>query len=568
MKAGDIEKQTFSKDNSLEPIVSELKTFSSDEENDKGFLTKFVDSFREDTENKTLDHKKLKMSHLCVIALSSGLGTGLLVGSATKLKLGGPLSILIAYIIVGAMAICTMNSVGELTVAYSNLQGGFNEWYQKFLDPSIAFALGWNYWFQWITTISLELVTAALTIKFWNSTINPDIFVMVFFILICLINLFGVKGYGEAEFVMNSIKLLMLTGFFLMGLCVDLGASKEGFIGGKYWRDPGAITNFKGLVTCFSTASFSMGGTEFLALSVSEVKNPRTALPTAIRLVFVRIIFFYLGTLTMVGLLVPYTSDRLMGTNTQSANDASPYVLAADIHGVKVVPHIVNAVILNSVTSVATAAMYSSSRLLRSLAQQGLAPRWFDYTDRAGRPLRAWGVSILAGIFAFIADYEKQATVFDWLMSIVALSIVFIWPALCICHLRWRACLRYNNIPLETLGFVSYTGEWGSWLSVTVNSLVLIGQFWVALFPTDKADVANFFQNYAGVPFLLVCFFGHKIFAGNWKRWWHRIEDIDINAGRTIYDKEQLELDKEELKQRIAAAPFWKKPFVWFFNSS
>lgn len=565
----DEEKQEFHKNSDyIEPIISEIKPYSSDEESDRGYVGSFIDSFKRDTENRTLDDKNLRLSHLCVIALSSGLGTGLLVGSATKLKLGGPLSLLIAYIIVGIMAICTMNSVGELTVAYSNLQGGFNEWYQKFLDPSMAFALGWNYWFQWITTISLELVTAALTVKFWNSELNPDIFVAIFFVLVCFINLFGVKGYGEAEFVMNTIKLLMLTGFVIMGICIDLGASDSGFIGGKYWRDPGAITNFKGLVTCFSTASFSMGGTEFLALSVSEVKNPRTALPTAIRLVFFRIIFFYIGSLVMVGLLVPYTSDRLMGTNTESANDASPYVLAADLHNVKVVPHIINAVILNSVTSVATAAMYSSSRLLRSLAQQGLAPKWFDYTDRAGRPLRAWLVGILASLFGFIAEYEKQATVFDWLMSIVALSIVFIWPALCICHLRWRACLRYHKIPLDTLGYVSYTGEWGSWLSVIVNALILIGQFWVALFPTDKPDVANFFQNYAGVPFLLTCFFGHKIFAGSWTKWWHKIEDIDIDTGRTIYDKEQMALDREELKQKLEAAPFWKKPFVWFFNAS
>lgn len=563
----DIEKNMKRDDNSIEPIISEIKPYSSDEDNDKGFFANFIDSFKRDTENKSREHKNLKMSHLCVIALSSGLGTGLLVGSATKLRSGGPLSVLIAYVIVGIMAICTMNSVGELTVAYSSLQGGFNEWYERFLDTSMAFALGWNYWVQWITTISLELVTASLTIKYWTTSINPDVFVTIFFLLICAINLFGVKGYGEAEFVMNSIKLTMLTGFFIMSICVDLGASPDGFIGGKYWRDPGAITSFKGLVTCFSTASFSMGGTEFLALSVAEVKNPRKALPTAIRLVFVRIIFFYVGTLVMVGLLVPYNNLRLMGTTGSSANDASPYVLAADLHSVKVVPHIVNAVILNSVTSVATAAMYSSSRLLRSLAQQGLAPKWFDYTDKAGRPLRAWLIGILAGIFAFIADYDQEATVFDWLMSIVALSIVFIWPALCICHLRWRACLRYHKIPLETLGFVSYTGEIGSWISIIINALILIGQFWVALFPSGEANVSNFFQNYAGVPFLLVCFFGHKIYAGTWTKWWHKIEDIDIDTGRTIYDRELLEIDREELKQRLASMPFWKRPFVWFFNA-
>lgn len=545
---------------SIEQLVSEIKPYDTpDSERKVGFW----ESFQRD-DGAQVHVKNLKMSHLAVIALSSGLGTGLLVGAAAKLKAGGPLFLLVAYLIVGIMCICTMNSVGELTVAFTDLEGGFNEWYRKFLDESIAFALGWNYWLQWSTTISLELVTAAITIKFWNSSIDSDAFVIIFFVLIILINLFGVRGYGEAEFVMNSIKLIALTGFFIMGLCIDFGATKSGYIGGKYWRDPGAFTTFKGLVKCFSTASFSMGGTEFLALSVSEVRNPKRALPCAIRLVFVRVIFFYLGSLAIVGLLVPHNSDKLLGSGGASV---SPYVLAADIHGVKVIPHIMNAVILNSVTSVATAAMYSSSRLLRSLAVQGYAPKWLDYVDKAGRPLRAWLVSILAACFSFIATYEKQDVIFNWLLSIVALSIVFIWPALCICHLRWRSALRHNNIPLESLAFVSYTGEWGSWLSIIVNGLILIGQFWVGLFPEGgKADVSNFFQNYACVPFTLVCYLGHKIYAGNWKKYWLRVDEIDIVTGRTVYDSAVLELEKDEFKEKVEAAPFWKKPLVRFFN--
>lgn len=548
--------------NSLEPIVSELKPYPEDPT--PPWYKNFWESFQRDVDGQSQNVKALKMSHLTVIALSSGLGTGLLVGSADKLRQGGPASVLIAYAIVSAMCVCTMNSVGELTVAYSSLHGGFNEWYRKFLEELIAFALGWNYWIQWVTTISLELVTALMTVKFWNASLNSDIIVVIFFLLVCFINLFGVQGYGQAEFIMNSLKLIMLTGFVIFGLCIDLGASRDGFIGGKYWRDPGAIKSFKGLVKAFSTASFSMGGTEFLALSASEVRNPRRALPTAIRLVFIRVVFLYLGSLLFVGLLVPYNSDRLLGSGSSSTS-ASPYVLAAQLHGVKVIPHIVNAVILNSVTSVATAAMYSSSRLLCLLASQGYAPKWFDYIDKQGRPLRAWGVSILAGCISFIATYEKQDVVFNWMMSIVALSIVVVWPALCVCHLRWRAALKHNGIGLDTLGFVSPFGVWGSYFSIIINILILIGQFWVALFPDKDANANNFFQNYLTIPFVLVCYTGHKIWTKGWKRWYIKTEDIDLTADRTIYDKEFIDLEKEEYRQRMAAAPWWRKPLVWFY---
>lgn len=524
--------------------------------------TRFRDSFKEDRQDH-IKTKPLRSSHMAVIALSSGLGTGLLVGSASKLRTGGPLSVLVAYAVVGAMCICTMCSVGELAVAYTEHDGGFQEWYKRFIDDSVAFALGWNYWLLWVTAISLELVTASITIQYWNNTINPDVFVAIFFVTIVTINLFGVKGYGNAEFVMNTIKLMMLTGFFIMGVCIDLGALSEGYIGGRYWRNPGAFTSFKGLVTAFSTASFSMGGTEFLALSVSEVRNPRSALISAIRLVFVRVIFFYLGTLAVITLLVPHNSNRLLGSGG-SATSASPYVLAADLHGVRVVPHIINAVILNSVLSVATAAMYSSARLMRSMAQQGLAPQWLDYVDRRGRPLRAWIFSILAAAFAFIATYGHQDVVFNWLMSIAALSVVFVWPTLCVCHLRWRAALAHNNIPLESLGFVSYTGVWGSWYSIVVNILILIGQFWVALFPAGQPDVSNFFQNYVCVPVVICFYLGHKVYTGKWRKYYLRVEEIDVFTGRLIYDTELLAMEKEEKRQRLLAAPWWKKPALWF----
>lgn len=552
------EKKTSGEDDAY--VTNILSAVTEPESLPKLFWLQF--GSRDETEEKV---KSMRMSHLAVIALSLGLGTGLLVGAAAKLRLGGPLAVLIGYGIVGIMCICTMNSVGELTVAYCDLEGGFNDWYRKFLDDSVAFAFAWNYYMLWTVAISLELVTAAMTIKYWNTAIDSDVWVAVFLAFIIVVNFFGVKGYADAEFFMNSIKLVMLTGFVIMGICIDLGASPLGFIGGKYWHDPGAFTSFKGLVSCFSTAAFSMGGTEFLALSVSEVRNPRAALPVAIRLVFVRIIFFYLGLLAIVGLLVPYTDDRLLGSGA-AATSASPYVLAASIHGVKVVPHIVNAVILNSVVSVATAAMYSSGRLLKSLAQQGFAPKWLDYTDQAGRPLRAWLVSVVLSCFAFIATYGHQDVVFNWLLSIVALSLTYIWSGLCICHLRWRAALKHNNVPLKTLGFVSYTGIWGSYYSVLVNILILIGQFWFALYPGDTADVSNFFQNYTAVPFTIAFWLGHKIYVGNWRQLYIKLEDIDIFTGRCIYDEEILQLEDEEKRLRIRRAAWWKKPFIWFFT--
>lgn len=252
-----------------------------------------------------------------------------------------------------------------------------------------------------------------------------------------------------------------------------------------------------------------------------------------------------------------------MGSDSGAVN-ASPFVIAAQLHGVMVIPHIINAVILVSVTSVGTAAMYSSPRLLQSLAEQGLAPKYFNYIDKQGRPLRAWVLTIICTFFAYIAAFEHQDVVFNWLLSISGVSFVFVWMSICISHLRFRATLKHRGIPLSTLAYTAPTGIIGSWVSIVINMLMLIAQFWVALFPIggDGADANSFFQNYLGVPVLIILWAGHKIWTKNWKLF-KRVEDIDLDDGRVFYDPEIIELERLEEAERFKNANFLKKMYIF-----
>lgn len=519
----------------------------------------FKDSFKRADSSSVPPPKPISPRHLRLMAISTGLGTGLLVASGGKLREAGPLFLLLAYGIVGYLMVIPMvYSAGELSVAYSNLPGGFQSYFRKFIDESVAFALGWNYLIQWLSVISLELVTASMTIKYWNTSIDSDVFVAIFLVFILAVNLCGAKGYAEAEFVMNSIKLIMLTGFILYGLIIDVGGGPNGFIGGKYWIDPGPITNFKGLCSVFVASAFSFGGSEFVSLSISDQGNPRRAMSSSCKLMFVRITIFFLGSLVFVTLLVPSNSPKLMGSGSKTS--ASPYVIAAEMH-TRVLSHFINAVILISVTSVGTSAMYSSPRLLLSLSQQGLAPKYFDYVDRQGRPLRAWILTIFVSLFSFIATYEDQSAVFTWLLSVSALSFVFVWPAICICQIRFRKALKLHGIDIKTLGYTATTGVIGSYMSITINVLILIAQFWVALFPIGgdgKPNALSFFQNYLGVVIVVVFYVGHKLWCRNW-RLMIKLEDIDLFTDKTDYDYEILALERAEEAERLKTLPFYKR---------
>ncbi|KAM9890193.1 hypothetical protein OXX69_012638, partial [Metschnikowia pulcherrima] len=114
--------------------------------------------------------------------------------------------------------------------------------------------------------------------------------------------------------------------------------------------------------------------------------------------------------------------------------------------------------------------------------------------------------------------------------------------------------------------FVSYTGEWGSYYSLLINTLILIGQFWVGLFPGGKPDANNFFQNYTAIPFTLTLYLCHKTYSRTWKKPFIKTKDIDIMTGRSIYDAEILALDREEKQQKMQSSHWWNKPFVWFFT--
>lgn len=517
---------------------------------------------------KEEDHlkKSIKPRHVVMISLGTGIGTGLLVGNAKALNQAGPAGLVLGFAIMGSCIYCIIQAAGEMAVVYSNLVGGFNAYPSILVSPTLGFAVAWVYWLQWAAVCPLELVTASMTIKYWTTTVNSDVFVVIFYFLIIVINVFGARGYAEAEFFFNCCKVLMIAGFFILGIIINCGgAGDDGYIGAKYWHDPGAfrgdkaIDRFKGVVATLVNAAFAFGGSEFIALTASEQSNPRKAIPSAAKKILYRIIVLFLGSIVMVGFLVPYNSDQLMGS-ASSKTKASPYVIAISSHGVRVVPHFINAVILLSVLSVGNSAFYSNSRILISLSQQGYAPKFFNYIDREGRPARAMGVSALFAVIAFCAASPKEDQVFTWLLAISGLSQLFTWTMICLSHVRFRRAMKVQGRSLGEVGFKSQVGVWGSYYAAVMMILTLVAQFWVALAPIGSGELSalSFFENYLAMPILIAFYFGYML----WKRDWRlfiRAKDIDLDSHRQVFDEEVLRQEDEETKEKLRNGPFWKR---------
>lgn len=510
--------------------------------------------------------RKLKDRHLQMIAIGGSIGTGLFVGTGSALGTGGPAGIIIAWVITATAIFTTMQGLGELSTAFP-ISGGFNIYATRFIEPAIGFAVGWNYFMQFFVLLPLELVAASISIKYWNNTLNPDIFVAIFWVTVFFITMLGVRWYGEAEFLFCTIKVITVIGFIILGIVLICGGGpNHEFVGGMYWRNPGPFANgFKGVCSVFVTAAFSFGGTEMIGLGAAEAANPVKAIPRAIKQVFIRILIFYFGTITIIACLVPYNDKRLLNASSSADATASPFVIAIVNGGVKGLPSVINAVILIAVLSVGNASVYACSRSLNSLAEQGMAPKWTGYVDRAGRPLVAIIITNAFGLFAFIAASDKQTEAFNWLLSLSGLSSIFTWMSINIAHIRFRAAVKAQNRSLDEMAFISRLGPWGSWYGFTINCLVLAAQFWIALFPIKaKPDASAFFQAYLGAPVVIVSWLGYKL----WKKDWKIVipaQDIDIDSGRAVVDWDLVRQEEEEEQAQKASLGWMRRALSWIF---
>lgn len=521
------------------------------------------------TARSPLQHH-LKNRHLQMISIGGAIGTGLFVGSGTALRTAGPAGILIGWGLTGTMIYCMVMAVGELCIVFP-VSGGFTTYATRFIDESFGFANNFNYMLQWLVVLPLEIVSASITVNYWGT--DPkyrDGFVALFWVVIVIINMFGVRGYGEAEFVFSIIKVTMILGFIILAIILICGGGPgdEGYIGAKYWYHPGAFVGtshgaqFKGICSVFVTAAFSFSGSELVGLAASEAENPRKSVPGAAKQVFWRITLFYIICLLLIGLLVPYNNPRLIGASSVDAA-ASPFVIAVVEHGIKGLPSVVNVVILIAVLSVGNCAIYSCSRTLVALAEQGFLPKKVAYIDRMGRPMVGIVITSAFGLIAFVAESKHEGDVFNWLLALSGLSSLFTWAAICLCHIRFRKALAAQGRSTNELPFVSPAGIWGSYWGIFMCMLMLIAQFFIALFPIgDSPNAADFFEAYLSLPIVLAFYAFHKVWKKNWKLY-IKAEDMDIDTGRREVDLDLLKQEIAEEKAAIAARAWWFR--AWKF---
>ncbi|RDW65312.1 amino acid permease-2 [Coleophoma crateriformis] len=464
--------------------------------------------------------RRLKPRHLQMIAIGGTIGTGLFIGSGSALANAGPVGALLAYIFVGSLVYSVMISLGEMAT-YIPITGAFTQYATRFVDPSLGFAMGWIYYFSWSLTYALELTATGLIIQYWDERLSIGIFIGVFWAIITAVNFLPVSFYGEFEFWFSTIKVITVVGFLIFAICIDAGAGQNGYLGFHTWKNPGAFVpylvegnealgKFVGFWAVLIQAGFSYQGTELVGIAAGECENPRKNVPAAIKKTFFRILIFFVFTIFFIGLLVPSDSpDLLSAVNSGSTNAAaSPFVIAAKLAGVKALPSIINAVLLFVVLSAANSNVYSGSRILVGLAEDGSAPAFFYKTDKRGVPYYSVAFTAMFGLLGFLNLSAGAGTVFTWLQNIVGVGGFINWASINGSHIAFQRALAARNIPRNTLPYVAWWQPYFAWYGLVFNILILLTQGFTSFMPWDTS---SFFAAYISVILFVVLYIGHKI---------------------------------------------------------
>ncbi|WOO80864.1 putative amino-acid permease [Vanrija pseudolonga] len=484
----------------------------------------------------------LKPRVVSMIAIAGCIGTGLFLGSGAALVNGGPVGFFLGYLIMGCLVGMMMYSLGEMTCFAPNI-GGFIEMGNRYIDPAYGAMMGLNYIFQVGIGVPAELSALASLVGFWDkSSKHAAAYITAFLLFALFSNVVGVRLYGEIEFFFAVLKFGTLIGLILFGLIADLGGvpPHREFIGGRHWRNEPWNDNFKGLGlpvnlsrflgfwSVFTKAAFSYATTEGVAVLAGEAHNPRKTMRTAIRTVFYRIVGIYMLSVLVISLNVSQHSPDLLSAVALGGHDAasSPFVVICKQTGVRVLPHIINAVVVTSAASSTSENLYACSRTMVALARQRALPRVFLKTDKLGNPIVAVGAATAIGLLAYLSLSNGSNQVFLWLSNLGALSSLINWTSICICFLRFKKALAVQGIDRRKLPLRSWCQPYMAWVCIIFFSLVVIFSSFTAFLGGFK--VVDFVAGYITLPFLLLFFLGYKILR---KTKMVDLNEIDLSDG-------------------------------------
>lgn len=319
----------------------------------------------------------------------------------------------------------------------------------------------------------------------------------------------------------------------------------------KQYVGTGSTGRFTGLWSTLVNAAFSYGGVEMVAVAAGEAANPRKNIPKAVRRVFWRILFFYVLGSLMIGVTVSSNDSQLTNEDAKGAQ-SSPWVIAIKNAGIPVLPHIINAVILTSASSSGNAFLYTGSRYLFGVAQNGQAPRFLLKCSKAGVPYYCVAVTASISLITYMSVSTGANKVFLWFQNLTTIAQLFTWCCICVSYIQFRKALIAQGHDRNSLVFKSPWQPYTAYCALAYFALIIVfnGFKVFTTTPWHSDELTSFFTAYIGVPI----FFGLYAFWKIFKRSkFVNPLNADISSGKQALDAEVW----PEQVPRNALEKFW-----------
>lgn len=445
-------------------------------------------------ENEGQFQRKMTSRHLFMLSLGGVIGTGLFLSSGYTIAQAGPFGAILSYLVGAIVVYLVMLSLGELAVAMP-VTGSFHTYATKFISPGTGFTVAWLYWICWTVALGTEFLGAGMLMGRWFPDVPAWLFAAIFAAIIFAINALSVRSFAEAEFYFSSIKVITIILFIILGLLAIFGVIPfEGASSAPLFHNltkEGLFPNGTiAVVSVMLSVNYAFSGTELIGIAAGETENPVETVPKAIKTTIGRLVIFFVLTIIVLASLLPMEEAGV--------TDA-PFVTVFDKMGIPFAADLMNFVILTAILSAGNSGLYASSRMLWSLANEGMLSQKVVKINDHGVPMRALLLSMVGAILALFASVYTADTVFLALVSIAGFAVVAVWLSIPLAQINFRkAWLKEHSE--EELHYKTPFNPILPYVTITLLVISIIGIAWDA---SQRAGL------YFGIPFIIVCYLYH-----------------------------------------------------------
>lgn len=390
--------------------------------------------------------REMNTRQLTMIAMGCAIGTGLFLGSGLAIQTAGP-SVLISYAIGAFIVLLLMGCLAEMSVAHPT-SGSFGTIAEKYISPMAGFLVRYSYWIANVLAVGVEVSAIAVYMKYWFPTVPGIVWILLFGALLIYVNRKSVHTFATFEYWFSMIKISAIVLFILLGAYVLIGARPSGIGPGNLTNDGGFFPfGFHGMWIAVFISLFSFLGTELIAVTAGEAKDPDVAVPKALKATVFRLSTFYVITIGIMLMIVPW---KAAGT------DQSPFVKVMEILHIPGASAIMNFIILTAALSAMNSQLYASTRMVFSLGQGRYAPKVFGKVNKNGVPESALWVSTIGIFLAGTVSALMPDSSYAFMMGISMFGAIFTWFMVFISHLYFRKSWERSGgrkLPVRMMGY-------------------------------------------------------------------------------------------------------------------